>query len=258
MKMKMRIRRLLVGLLGAFLIFFVTACSPTKPTDTTVTTTLADSNITTTHPSPPAETTAPHTQENTRSDKTTITTTASQSTTSKPTSITYPQKYKAFTSLDDYCHFAKTVDEQELRSFFTKKNYDGSQYFDEKTFEIILQDRQYLLPVIPTGYTFKGIELATINPMVIAFERDEKEYAVCCRMSKTKKRLDVEENDSFFKQDGTKVTVAYYPSNAVHAGGGTCYWEESGYQCFTRFTKENKEQMWDFIKSFELKIVSIE
>ena len=255
--MKMRIQRPLVCFFGVFLVLFVTACAPTKLTDTTVTTTFDNGNTTTTHPSTSIETTVPQTQETTRSDKTKNSTTTFQSIT-HTTSPPHPKKYKAFTSLDDYCNFAKTVDEQELRSIFTMQNSDDSGYFDEKTFEIILKDRQYFVPIIPTGYTFKGIELSTINPMVIAFEREGKEYALCCYMSKTKKRLDVEEDDSFSKQDGTKVTVDLYPDNSVSAGGGTCYWEESGYQCFTRFTKEDKEKMWDFIKTFELKIMPIE
>lgn len=255
MKMRKKMTRTMMSLLCAFLMLFVTACAPSKPKDTVVTTTLDDSNNITTHPSTSIETTVPQTQETTQSDKTTNPTTTFQNTTYPTTSNPHPRKHRVFTSLDEYCDFAKTIDEQELRSLFTIKNYDESEYFDEKLFEIILKDRQYLLPVIPKGYMFKSIELSTNNPMVIAFERDEKGYGVFCYMSKEEKMPYTEENECFLKSDGTKVTADYFP--AVN-GGGTCYWEESGYQCFAWFTNENKEEMWNLIKEFELKIMPIE
>ncbi len=254
----MRIRRLIVCLLGVFITFFLTACTPTKPTDTTVTTTFVNINTTTTtrYPSTLVGTTTTHTRVDVPSNQTTINTTSSQGTTKL--CYSYPQKYKAFTTIEDYCNFVKTADEQTLRSIFTKKEYDGSPYFEKKAFEIILQDRQYLLPVIPTGYTLKHIRLETLDPMTVVLEWEEEEYAISCFMSRTEKMPGVEEDDSFFKQDGTKVTVDNWPSISLDAGGGICYWEESGYQCFIWFTKENKEQVWDLVKAFELKIVSIE
>ena len=254
--MRKKMPRTMMSLLCAFLMLFVTACVPTKPTNTTVTTTFDNSNTTTTYPSISIETTDPPTQETTQNSKTTTTTTTSQSTTSKPTIyVTYPQKQKRFTSLDEYCQFVKTVDEQELRSIFTMQNSDGSGYFDKKTFEIILQDQQYFLPVIPVGYTFKYIRLATIDALLISFEQDNIEYCIFCFMSKEEKMTYMQENESFLKSDGTKVVVEYSP---IDDGGGTCYWEESGYQCFAWFKKENKKQMWDLIKAFELKIMPIE
>ncbi len=252
----MRIRQLIVCLLGVFLTLFLTACMPTKPTDTTVTTTFVNINTTTRYPSTLAGTTTTHTRADVPSNQTAINTTPSQGTTKL--CYSYPQKYKAFTTIEDYCNFVKTADEQTLRSIFTKKEYDGSPYFEKKTFEIILQDRQYLLPVIPTGYTLKGIRLKTLDPMTVALEWEEKEYAISCFMSRTEKMPGVEEDDSFFKQDGTRVSVDYYPVDGPMSGDGTCYWEESGYTCFMYFTKENKEQVWDLVKAFELKIVSIE
>ncbi len=252
----MRIQRLLMCLLGIFLMLFITACSPTKPTSTTVTTTFDNSNIITTHPSTSVVTIAPPTQETTQNSKTTTTTTTSQSTTSKPTIyVTYPQKQKRFTSLDEYCQFVKTVDEQELRSIFTMQNSDASGYFNEKTFEIILQDRQYFLPTVPNGYTFKSITMFTLEPLLVVFKQSDKEYGIYCFMSKEEKMPYTEENESFLKSDGTRVTVDYFP--AIN-GGGTCYWEKSGYQCFAWFTNENKEEMWNLIKEFELKIMPIE
>lgn len=44
-------------------------------------------------------------------------------------------------------------------------------YFEKDNFQIILQDRQYLLPVVPTGYTFKEISLATINHNMVQYPR---------------------------------------------------------------------------------------
>ncbi len=251
----MRIRRLIVCLLGVFITFFLTACTPTKPTDTTVTTTFVNINTTTTtrYPSTLVGTTTTHTRVDVPSNQTTINTTSSQGTTKL--CYSYPQKYKAFTTIEDYCNFVKTADEQTLRSIFTKKEYDGSMYFDKDKFQIILQDCQYFLPVIPVGYTFKYIRLATIDPLLISFEQDNIEYCIFCFMSKEEKMTYMQENESFLKPDGTKVVVEYSP---IDDGGGTCYWEESGYQCFAWFKKENKKQMWDLIKAFELKIMPIE
>ena len=260
---KMKIRQLMACLFGVFLTLLLTACTPTKPTNTTVTTTFFNINTTTKYPSTLAGTTTTHTRTDVPSNQTTINTTSSQGTTIL--CYSYPQEYKTFTTIEDYCNFVKTADEQTLRSIFTKKEYDGSLYFKKETFEIILQDRQYLLPVIPTGYMFKGIRLRTLDPMAVILEREAEEYAISCFMNRTEKILSVEEDDSFFKQDGTffkqdgtKVTVVMNPDISLYAGGGTCYWEENGYQCFIRFTKENKKQVWDLVKAFELKIVSIE
>ena len=230
-------------------MLFVTACVPSKPTDTTVTTTFADKNTTTTTFVGTATTC---TKEKTPSKETTITTTTIPG---RKTYVSYSQKQKAFISLDDYCHFVKTVNEQELRSIFEKKEYDGAMYFDKDKFQIILQDCQYFLPVIPVGYTFKYIRLATIDPSLISFEQDNIEYCIFCFMSKEEKMTYMQENESFLKSDGTKVVVEYSP---IDDGGGTCYWEESGYKCFAWFKKENKKQMWDLIKAFELKIMPIE
>ena len=135
------------------------------------------------------------------------------------------------------------------------QNSDGSGYFDKKTFEIILQDQQYFLPTIPNGYTFKSISMFTLEPLLVVFKQNGKEYGIFCFMSKEKKMTYMQENESFLKSDGTKVVVEYSP---IDDGGGTCYWEESGYQCFAWFKKENKKQMWDLIKAFELKIMPIE
>ncbi len=254
----MNIKRQSVFLLCIVLALFLTACAPTSSvTDPTGTTTVADIATTTTCSSTVADaTTVIQGKESTRGNGPMTTTTIPQSTT---TTIyrTYAQKYKIFPTLDEYCDFVKTANEQTLRSIFTKKEYDGSSYFDEENFEIILQDRQYFLPVLPVGYAFKFIKMETYDPMTIALERDGEEYYIYCSMSQTQKYPSVEEDDSFLKQDGTKVTVNNLPNNPLNPGGGTCYWEENGYQCSIQFTQANKEQVWDLVKAFEMKIVPI-
>ena len=254
----MRVRWSSVCILGVLLAFFLTACAPSNSvTDPTGTTTVVDITTATTYSSSVADATSiTHLHESTRGNEQATSTTIPQNTT---TTIyrTYAQKYKIFSTLDEYCDFVKTANEQTLRSIFTKKKYDGSSYFDEENFEIILKDRQYLLPVLPAGYAFKSIRMETYDPMTITLERDGEEYYIYCSMSQTQKYPSVEEDDSFLKQDGTKVIVNNLPDNALNPGGGTCYWEENGYECSANFTQTNKKHVWDLVKSFEMKIVPI-
>ena len=152
----------------------------------------------------------------------------------------------------------ETTDRAMVEELFTVKSQDGTETFVETEFDILLKEQSYLLPMLPNEYQFKTITLTARQPMRIVYDYQGNEYVVTCYLSKIQKQQGLVEQETFTKNNGTQVAVCYDPNTNLAPDTGYCFWDEHGYQCLVYFTQTNKEYVWDLVKAFELKIVSIE
>lgn len=182
---------------------------------------------------------------------------SSAGTTTSTRYISYAQVYKRFSTVEAYCDFLESADEATLRTVFSKKEYDGTMYFHEETFENVLKDREYLVPVIPEGYTLEHICLATLESPKVVLKKGDHTYTVHFAPSKSRKIEGMKTDESFVREDGTPVRVDYFPDNGSLAGGGVCLWDAHGYECDMEYTKEEKETVFELIRKLEFQLVKI-
>ncbi len=237
-------------LAGAVILSFLSACAPNNSvTDPTGTTTVADIATTTTCSSSVADATTVIQGKESTADKTAA----------KPTQdcVRPALPQEQFQSIEKYRKFMETADRAMLEELFTVKSQDGTETFIETEFDVLLKEQSYLLPILPNEYQFKTITLTARQPMRIQYYYQGNDYVVTCYLSKTEKQQGLMEQDAFTKNDGTQVAVYYDPNTDLVPDTGYCFWDEYGYQCVVYFTQANKEQVWDLVKAFEMKIVPI-
>lgn len=162
------------------------------------------------------------------------------------------QEYKAFNSIKDYVSFVKSADLALLKETFTKLGSDFKPEFDASKFEMLLEHRQFVRPVLPSDYTIQSLVMATYDPLTVNCTYQDTALSFVCYLN-TADKWDGHADKTFRKKGDIAVIVDYFPNT----DGGTCLWEENGYQCAAIFNGENEDAVLGLVKELEMRFEAI-
>ncbi len=117
-----------------------------------------------------------------------------------------------------------------MRNALSVEFSSGNVYFEKSQFTMLLEDRFYLMPVLPDSYEFSKAQIDSLGTMILEYTDANSNY-FGVSLSLNKDKVSYKTTETFVKLDGKEVQMAIY---LPESGTGVYSWEETGHSSVGR------------------------
>lgn len=140
-----------------------------------------------------------------------------------------------------------------MRNALSVEFSSGNVYFEKFQFTMLLEDRFYLMPVLPDSYEFSKAQIDSLGTMILEYTDANNNY-FGVSLSLNKDKVSYKTTETFVKLDGKEVQMAIY---LPESGTGVYSWEEETYPCYVNFSKESMSTRRSFVNDLCMEKIMI-